>query len=219
MKIDMTNIAYTEEYNTYLNEYKAIFDDANYKETEIIDLSSEYSMEIISYSGSINGRNLTASENILKDHSGKETYRFRNMDTGGDFRKLITHSNGRQYLIHKTDLYGYGVFDLALGKEFRHIPKGPESFIWTDVDYNPSNNKLVVSGCFWACPYGTHILDFTNPMTETDWIDVQRIVDEDYEKYDDVDFSGWDGDMIILKVYDNDSRQTREIRWDTSLEK
>lgn len=212
MEIDMTNIAYTQEYKKYLKQYESIFDRLYYKEMERMELSAGYVVEESSYAGEMEGRNITASESVLKDCTGKELHRYRNIDTGGSFHTLIHHSDTGYYLIYKIDLYGYAVFDLSSGKEFVHIPAGPESFIWTGVNYNPENDLLVVSGCFWACPYGTHILDFSDPMKVTRWIDIHRLIDDGYEKYDDVDFDRWENDTLILKVYDNIAGQSKEMR-------
>jgi hypothetical protein len=91
-------------------------------------------------------------------------------------------------------------YSTCLKKKFFYVPKGPESFIWTDVHYNPQNNILAVSGCFWACPYGLILLDFSNPMAETKWVDVLENLDGVYDLYDGLDFVSWEDEKLIVKA-------------------
>jgi hypothetical protein len=63
-------------------------------------------------------------------------------DGAFQFPYLIQHSNGHLYLLFRVGLYGYGVFGFMDKKEFLHVPKDPESFIWTDAHYNPANDML-----------------------------------------------------------------------------
>lgn len=57
-----------------------------------------------------------------------------------------------------------------------------------------------MGGCFWACPNGVILLDFTNPMQETPWVDLIDVMDGGYEKYDDLDFVRWENADIILRA-------------------
>ena len=42
--------------------------------------------------------------------------------------------------------------------------KVEEVFIWTSADYDPGTDLLAVTGCIWACPYSTIVLDFSCPF-------------------------------------------------------
>ena len=42
--------------------------------------------------------------------------------------------------------------------------KAEEVFIWTGADYDPHTDLLAVTGCIWACPYSTIVLDFSCPL-------------------------------------------------------
>jgi hypothetical protein len=76
------------------------------------------------------------------------------------------------------------------------------------VDCNPANNVLVVGGCYWAAPYRTLLLDFSEPMKETKWVDVHEQFGEGYnlgyDTYGDIDFVRWYGDILILNGYKGD---------------
>jgi hypothetical protein len=214
-KIDMTNIAYTEEYREQYQQLASVFVPECKLESSTIALACGYAIKRTEFRGEIaytypdtfyseewRGRtldlNLSGYEDIVIDASGAEAYRYRNLDDDGAFQfpYLLRHANGHLYLLLRVELYGYGVFDFTDKKEFFHIPKGPESFIWTDVHYNPANDMLAVGGCFWACPSGRHLLDFRNPLQETKWVDVAEILG--YDHCDDVNFVRWDGAALVV---------------------
>lgn len=155
--------------------------------------------------------NLHCSENRLTDYRGRAIYQYRNLDTDCEFVYLFKHSNENTYLIFRTELYGYGVYDVTNKKDFHYIPEAEESFIWTEVFYNPDNNTLIVSGCIWACPYGTLILDFSNPLAETNWVDIQAKIDNGYSRYDDIEFVCWNGDNLVLKAFNTDTENYQEV--------
>ncbi|MDE7430520.1 MAG: hypothetical protein K2N34_01155 [Lachnospiraceae bacterium] len=97
-------------------------------------------------------------------------------------------------------------------RDFHFIPyeaypangdKFQETFIFTGVKYNPADNMLAVSGCYWACPSSVILLDFTNPLKEQDcesWIDIHEIIDADYDIYEDIDFERWGSEDFTLHV-------------------
>ena len=195
--MDMTNVAYTPEYQAKRQKWDAVFTEENLKETTEFSVE-EYNFVRKKYSGQVHGCNIHSSETIVKNSGGEEIYRWRNQDDSCEFIKLIHHSNGCDYLLFRVDLYGYGVFDLLDRKEFFYVPKGPESFIWTDATYNPQSDMLAVEGCFWACPYSVHLVDFKEPMKESKWKDLFDILDGGYDNYDDIDFKRWDGDTLYI---------------------
>jgi hypothetical protein len=200
---DMANIAYTEEYLSNRKKFGILFSSGYFKSEKSFALPEGYSATTKSYAGKLGEYHMTVSETAIFDPSGAEVYRFQNMDDGGEFLDLIRHGNGHFYLLFRIDLYGYGVYDLSQKTAFFHVPKEPETFIWTDVHYNPGNDMLAVGGCFWACPNGVHLLSFKNPMKETPWVDVIEMLDGDYngyDTYDGMDFERWDGNTLIVKA-------------------
>ena len=53
---------------------------------------------------------------------------------------------------------------------------------------------------YWACPNGTLLLDFSDPLEEQDWkqwLDVQDVVDPDLDIYDDIDLERFGKDGLI----------------------
>ena len=59
---------------------------------------------------------------------------------------------------------------------------------------------LAVEGCYWACPFGLHLVDFSEPMRESKWVDVIDLLDGDYDNYDGAEFVRWDGGALVLKA-------------------
>jgi hypothetical protein len=216
-KIDMTNVAYTKAYRERYKQCEFLFAPECKKESKTISLDYGYAIKRAEFQGKIayvypndfyyeewRGKSIeldmSGYEDTVVDVSGAEVYRYRNLDDDGasQFPYLIRHSNGRLYLIFRAELYGYCVFDFADKKEFCHVPKAQESFIWTDVHYNPANDTLAVGGCFWACPSGLQLLDFHNPLQETAWIDVAEAFG--YDVCGDVYFARWEGAALIVNV-------------------
>lgn len=203
----MPNAAYTNDYLLYRKKQEAIFCADFLTSEKTLPLSPQYQLRILSYRGNVGGYNLHATRNELLSQTGHVLYTYQNINDDCEFHKIIQHSDGSNYLIFRTDLYGYSVLNLETGKDFHYIPsdsfpKG-EMFIWTDVFYNADNNMLAVSGCYWACPFGTLILDFTHPLEEPQVIaDVQAHLEDGYDRYDDVDFAEWRGTDLVLCAWD-----------------
>ena len=139
-----------------------------------------------------------AARHQLLDSGGQVVYTWDNINDDGEFYRLFPHANGNHYLVFREDLYGYSVLEVETGRTMHYIPEkswpldgrqGEETFIWTNVAYDAATNLLAVSGCYWACPNGTLLLDFADPLAEQDWkvwLDVQNVVDPDYDLYDDI---------------------------------
>ncbi len=198
---DMTNIAYTPEYQTLREQfYTKVFRPENLKDTLTLSLKDSYTAVCKSYYRVAHGSHWGASEAALLDPSGAEAYHWYNIDDDGEFVTMLRHSNGHDYLLFRVDLYGYGVYDLTDKKDFFYVPKGPESFIWTGAHYNPQSNVLAVEGCFWACPFGVHLVDFREPMRESKWVDLVAMFDGAYDYCDGADFVRWDGGTLIVSV-------------------
>lgn len=175
------------------------------------ELSDGFSVRFQAFSGEIGRFRLHMSENTLFDKDGKVLFLWRNTDDEGEFASLIHHTNGKHYLVFRFHLYGYGVLELESEQDIRYLPlqsfptereNFEETFIWTAVNYDSQSNLLAVFGCYWACPFSTMILDFSNPLIEQPterWLDVRSIIDPDYEIYDDIDFAGWENGVLCLK--------------------
>ena len=150
-----------------------------------------------------------AARHQLLDSGGQVVYTWDNINDDGEFYQLFPHANGNHYLVFREDLYGYSVLEVETGRTMHYIPEkswpldgrqGKETFIWTNVAYDAATSLLAVWGCYWACPNGTLLLDFSDPLEEQDWkrwLDVQDVVDPDLDIYDDIDLERFGEDGLI----------------------
>ena len=198
------NVYHTPQYQAYRQECAFVFSEEHRSslpgKTEL--LSEGYSVRTDYYTGQ--GRyQLHAARHRLLDSGGQVVYTWDNINDDGEFYRLFPHANGNHYLVFREDLYGYSVLEVETGRTMHYIPEkswpldgrqGEETFIWTNVAYDAATNLLAVSGCYWACPNGTLLLDFADPLAEQDWkvwLDVQNVVDPDYDLYDDIEMENW----------------------------
>ena len=210
----MANAAYLDEYKTYWNSCQPLFIPENQGERKDIPLSAQYSVHVQRYNGSVNGYNLHGSECRLL-HGGKAIAQWRSINNDGEFFQQIQHSNGRTYLIFRQDLYGYSVLELDSGEIMQFFPDKAltgETFIWTDAAYNPSTNTLAVSGCYWACPFSTHLFTFDNPMSQQQkFVDLIECFDGGYDVYDDVDFKKWESTNLCIARFHVETETTEAV--------
>lgn len=212
----MKNAAYTKEYRSYRQEQEEVYCADNLCDMEYGALSTHLSLIKRSFSQITAKCLLHAVEYELMDETKSVIYTWRNIHDDGDFYKLIEHSDRNEYLIFRIDLYGYSVLNLSTLQDFHYIPSGSfpegETFIWTDVFYNRKNNMLAVSGCYWACPYETMLLDFSQPMKGPgELIRVQKCLAQSTASYDDIDFAAWRGTDLILHAYNTEISQMETI--------
>ena len=96
----------------------------------------------------------------------------------------------------------------------REQEKFEEVFIWTSVNYDPSNDLLAVSGCIWAAPFSTIVLDFSHPLQVEPaerWLDIRTLIDPDYDLYGDIEFVRWEDSALILRGSDVEDGAWREV--------
>ena len=204
------NVYHTPQYQAYRQECAFVFSEEHRSslpgKTEL--LSEGYSVRTDYYTGQ--GRyQLHAARHRLLDIGDRVVYTWDNINDDGEFYRLIPHANGNHYLVFREDLYGYSVLEVETGRTMHYIPEkswpldgrqGKETFIWTNVAYDAATSLLAVWGCYWACPNGTLLLDFSDPLEEQDWkrwLDVQDVVDPDLDIYDDIDLERFGEDGLI----------------------
>lgn len=219
------NIAHEKRYRDWRAQYDAMFAPENRspQQDEQFPLTGGYSIRSKAYCH--NGDfYLNGSENELLDIEGKVRYAWRNLDADGEFCSLFRHRNGKHYLIFRTELYGYSVLDVESGQEMHYVPacvhpdegqKAEEVFIWTSADYDPDSDLLAVTGCIWACPYSTIVLDFSHPLQlqpPEHWLDLRRIIDPDDTRFDDIEFARWESDGLLLRGCDTEDGRWKEVR-------
>jgi hypothetical protein len=204
----MNNVAYSKEYLDELDDvYRHLFIPNCYKGEERKEIEHGISVLTKNYFyDSDNPKypyNLKGSENTVY-RSGEEIYSYKGLN--GGIYWTFTHQNGSDYLVFKKSLYGYSVLDLSTLQDFHFYPAesfpSGETFIWCNGHYNPANNILAVDGCYWACPSGVVLVDFTNPMQD-------NIQSEQVEFYKD--FVKWDGADLVLRDYRKKSEQVDRI--------
>ena len=219
------NIAYGKRYRDWRAQYDALFvpDNRFPSQDEQVPLADGYSVRSKAYCHQ-RDLYLNGSENELLDKEGRVRYAWRNMDTDGEFCSLFRHRNGTHYLIFRTELYGYSVLDVERGQEMHYVPacvhpeegqKPEEVFIWTSADYDPDSDLLAVTGCIWACPYSTIVLDFSHPLQlqpPEHWLDLRRIIDPDDTRFDDIEFARWESDGLLLRGCDTEDGRWKEVR-------
>ena len=92
--------------------------------------------------------------------------------------------------------------------------KAEEVFIWTGADYDPGTDLLAVTGCIWACPCSTIVLDFSCPLQlqpPEHWLDLRHIVDPDDTRFDDIEFVLWESGGLLLRGCDTEGGRCKEI--------
>lgn len=212
----LRNAAYSDKYREECAKFQPLFSEENRAEDETVTLPEDYKILKTTYKGKVNGCNLHGNSCALLDNGGETIHTWNNFDDDAEFHTLIYHRNGNKYLVYRQELYGYTVFDLANNKEFQYYPQcvldGREYFIWTDVHYNPLNNLLAVSGCIWAAPWSTLIVDFENPMAEPKFQhDIIDCLEGGYDVYDDANFVRWDDLNLILSCYNIEKNEKEDI--------
>lgn len=218
------NVADTEAYRLYRQKQETIFCPKNLMSNlddgaVLAGLGGGYELRSRLYQGKTEWV-VRGSENELLDENGRLLYTWRCIDVNCEFCQLVVHANGCKYLIFRRDLYGYSVLKLDTMQDFHYIPsdsfpvsddeKFRETFIWTSVAYDCNSNLLAVEGCYWACPSSIVVLDFTDPMTEHSWVDTHSIVDPEYDLYNDLDFSCFEGESLVVEGQ-NDVTDQRDV--------
>lgn len=68
-------------------------------------------------------------------------------------------------------------------------------------------NLIAVSGCYRVCTFGTLLLHFSHLMKKTGiWADVQEHMENGYDLYDDIDFTGWRNTDLVLSTFNNQTK-------------
>jgi hypothetical protein len=105
------------------------------------------------------------------------------------------HPNGNDYLFCGEDYQGYSLINLTTGAYKVHRPEAMLKgfgFCFASVSYSPDFKKLVVHGCYWACPYEVRVYDISD--IEQDVLDYPLFV-SDHFRLDHV--RGWESNTVI----------------------
>lgn len=99
---------------------------------------------------------------------------------------LEDHPKG-SYLLCGEDYQGQTLVNLKDGTKKSVVPPEADDgagFCWVVIHPAPGGLMLAVEGCYWACPYETILVDFSDPDS-MDWKVIARSDDE---------FKGWKED-------------------------
>lgn len=186
--------------------YEYMFSEQYKQDEEELDPGRGYRLLRTDYADSANiGGTVSLLESysatLTKDGERIFSYRVYADATPNIADKVIMHSNGKEYFLFREGLYGLSVLDISSGKTYRYIPRGyehdrdypcGESFIITDIHYDPATDLIAFGGCFWACPYDVVVGDFSQPMSyDPRYVNIHRMIDPDYEEINNIDFAGW----------------------------
>lgn len=87
---------------------------------------------------------------------------------GTFFYNFVIHSNGNEYLLCGEDYQGYNILNLTDGTNLAYLrPEARQGrgFCWIDANPSPDGTKILIKGCYWACPEEIVIYDFSDPTT------------------------------------------------------
>jgi hypothetical protein len=82
------------------------------------------------------------------------------------------HPNGHSYFLCGENYQGHTIIELDTKKRIDSRPRegmqreftSEHGFCWAFVEPSPDKLTLALEGCFWAAPYETLLLDFSEPM-------------------------------------------------------
>ena len=206
----MKNIAYTKEYLDHLeNIYRHVFTPDCYFGEGLKELKNGVSVFVKDYKG--------GSENTVY-RNDKEIFSFKTVN-GNNHYEVFTHQNGHEYLFFRKDLYGYSILDLTTTRDYNYFPAASfptgETFIWCEIFYNPINNIAAVWGCYWACPYGVILADFSDPLSDSPQVEYYDHIEKDFYYGCGFEFIAWDGtDLILRKGYAETEQEQKVISSD-----
>ena len=168
------NLYGTDEYNSWAAKSAYVEAEEYFQEEAEIVLPDGYSVFYRSYEHQEGYRILASFVRYQLRKDGKCIYEYTSIDHNTPvLKEFIKHSNGHTYYPFHIDLYGLSFLDLDTMEVYNYIPKGEEhdydapygeSFIITDIHYDPATNLVAYGGCYWACPYDTMVGDLSDPM-------------------------------------------------------
>ncbi len=81
----------------------------------------------------------------------------------GGYAAFVTLPDGREVVLGAVDdLYGLELRDCVRGALLRRYYRpGEEDFIHREFLLSPDGSRLFAFGCYWACPWGIRMYDFT----------------------------------------------------------
>lgn len=202
------------EWQKHLGKYDYVESAEYFVDEEDIELPEGYSLNVKLYSDSDEHVRKAVLEVCELTKNGEHVFSYRcTYNHAGAFKEPVYHSNGHKYLPFQIDLYGISYLDLDSGEVYHYIPEGyshdidryyGESFIITDIHYDPQTDLVAYGGCYWAFPYEVMVGDLTEPLNyDPHLISVREILDPENEECLDYDFVRFEDGKLIVKNDDN----------------
>ena len=118
------NVYHTPQYQAYWQKCAFLYSE-KYRSSlpgKTWELPEGYSVQTDYYEGYLEHQ-IRAARHQLLDSTGQVVYTWDNLDFDGEFCALISHANGRRYLILRENLYGYSVLEIETGQALHYIPE------------------------------------------------------------------------------------------------
>lgn len=208
---DLSNIAYDESYIKAFRDFcREVEADGEPDSESNYELEYGYFVKCRSYIKHLDEFKVKQSSQwSLFTKDGKEKFSFKAAECT---LHTVIEISGKRYFIYNDNLYGYNVLRLDDMSEFRYFPRTSascgaypigedyvETFIWTELSYNPQNSFMAVHGCYWAGPYEImlyKIEDIMKPITEICY--PLDFVGCDYYDTETVNPFAWSGTDLII---------------------
>ena len=212
--MDYSNV-YPVKYPALDAKYAYLFDEKYLQEEERVELTEGYYLMAREYGHQLpNGSQAHGKRTELyKDE--KCLYAYKNYE-GHDriHKEILHHKNGHRYYAFHVSLYGISYLDLDTLQVYHYVPEGyehddrmvaGESFIVTNLHYDPERNLIAYEGCYWADSYNVMVGLLEDPLNfDPHLTSIRAVLDpeNDREDWDDVDFVSWCAEGLNVKTDD-----------------
>lgn len=195
----------------YLDKVSYVESAEYFREEEDIELEDGYSLNVKSYAD-MDERAVKASLDVFElTRNGEHVFKYCcTYNHPCTCKGLVRHRNGHTYLPFQVDLYGLSYLELDSGKVYNYIPEGyahdidsycGESFIVTDIHYDPQTDIIAYGGCYWGGPYDIMAGDFSDPLNyDPHLVSICSIIDPEYDEGWDVDFVRFEEGKLVVKT-------------------
>lgn len=205
---DYTNIYKTKEFDAWADQFSYAESPEYFRSESTITLPDGYSLLCREYRHSTEHTVHAYFNRYSFQKDGKCLYGYTSIDGHlQNFKEWIHHSNGHRYYPFHISLYGISYLDIDTLDVFHYIPRGydndygapnGESFIITDIHYDPHSDLIAYGGCYWAGTNDVMVGIFKDPMQfDPHLCSVHKILDPEYEELDDIDFDRWDDGLLV----------------------
>ncbi|MBR1591745.1 MAG: hypothetical protein IJ666_01895 [Ruminococcus sp.] len=208
---DYTNVYDTEKYRDWIKKFFYAESEEYFQEEYSVELPDGYSLFVKEYihrtehtvHAELNRYELRKGDRCIYEYISTDSHQ-------NPYKNFISHSNGHRYYPFNIDLYGISYIDIDTLDVYNYIPRGydnnfgapnGESFIVTDIHYDPLTDLIAYGGCYWSGSGDVMIGDFSEPLQfDPHLVSAHKILDPEYEDFDDTDFDRWGKDGLCVKT-------------------